>query len=273
MTEPLGRRCVLVLLAALSFAVFAGLLGWGPIPLGAASHRYAGAPTASPWGDPLNVLSNLPIVLAGLWGWVATRRSAWPPEVRGPWAAFHACVVAAAIVAALYHAAPGHFGYVLAQITLTAAFLMLSVGALAERVSSRFGSTQGLRLAGVLLGVAIVLVVFDAALGRAIDLRPFVVLQVLPVLLLPAGALGLAGRCTRASDWIVMLAIYAAAQLAHAADVPIHERTGWIGGHTLMHLGLAGITAWMAYCATRSPAGCDASTAASSASVSVTTAS
>ena len=55
---------------------------------------------------------------------------------------------------------------------------------LAERVSSRFGSTQGLRLAGVLLGVAIVLVVFDAALGRAIDLRPFILygdrIRVLP---------------------------------------------------------------------------------------------
>lgn len=262
-----------MLLAALSLALAAGVLAWGAIPLEAAAHRYAGAVNAGPLGDAANVLSNLSILLAGLWGWRATRRSPWPPEVRGPWTAFHGCVVVAALAAALYHAAPGHVGYLAAQITLTAAFLMLTFGALAERVSVRFGSTPGLRLAGALLVGTAGLVAVDLAVGSPVDLRPFVVLQVVPVLLLPAGALGLPGRCTRASDWMVMLAIYVAAQVLHVADAPVHERTGWIGGHTLMHLGLAGVAAWMAYCATRSRARLDRSTAASRSSVSATTAS
>lgn len=273
MTEQLGRRCVLVLLAALSFAMVVGLLAWGPIRLDASVHRYADRQSRAGLPHAVTVLANLPIVLTGLWGWIATRRSRWSREVRLPWQAFHAFVVAGGLVAAVYHAMPGDLGYVWAQLTLSAAFVMLTFGALAERVSPRFGSPQGLRLAAVLVCICLALVLLDVATGQPIDLRPFVVLQVLPVLLIPAGAVSLPGAFTRPVDWLAMLTLYAASKILDIVDAGVLHRTGWISGHALMHLCLAGVVGWLAYRAAREPANESAEADSSSRSVSMTTAS
>ena len=86
-----------------------------------------------------------------------------------------------------------------------------------------------------------------APTGGAVDLRPFLLLQLIPVLLIPAGALSLPGTHTRASDWLFMLVVYAAARGFDLADASIHAATGWLGGHALMHLALAGVAARLAY--------------------------
>jgi hypothetical protein len=253
-TEQLGRRCALVLLAALSFAMVVGLLAWGPIRLDGLSSRFADPHRLAGLPNGAVVLTNLPIVLAGLWGWVATRRSSWPREVRLPWQAFHGCVIVGGLTSALHHLMPSEPGFVAAQFVVSAAFVMLTFGVLAERVSPRFGSPGGLRLAGMLVGIALALVTLDAAAGSAIDLRPFVALQFLPVLLIPSGAVSLPGPLTRSADWLAMLSLYAAGKILDAADAQVLLRTGWIGGHSLMHLCLAGVVAWLAYRAACAPA-------------------
>lgn len=273
MTGQLVRRCVLVLLAALSFALAVGLLAWGPIRLEASVHQYADPHVRVGFPHAANVLANLPIALAGAWGWIATRRSRWPREVRLPWQAFHACVVAGGLTAALYHLRPGDGGYVAAQLALSAAFVMLTFGALAERVTSRLGSPWGMKLAAILVCGALALVAGDAVTRSPIDLRPLIVLQVLPVLLVPAGAVTLPGPCTRSTDWLAMLSIYAGGRLLDFVDLAVLRWTGWIGGHTLMHLCLAGAVGWLAYRAARAPALEAAEVDSSSRSVSLTTAS
>lgn len=86
-----------------------------------------------------------------------------------------------------------------------------------------------------------------------IDLRPYLLMQLLPVLLLPAGALGLAGTHSRSGDWLLMLAIHVAAKGFDFADAEIYTATGWIGGHALMHLSLAGVAGVLAYRAANAP--------------------
>jgi len=247
MTEQLGRRCALVILAALTLATCVGLLAWGPVLLDAGMHDYAGQRRWLGLPNAVNVLCNLPLVLAGLWGWRATRTSAWPATVRLPWQGFFISVTGGSLVAAVYHAAPGNTGYVLAQVAMSAAFVMLTFGMLAERVQAGFGSRAGLQGAAVLLALATAVVVLGAGLRGSVDLRPFLLLQILPVLLIPTGALGLPGSYTRAGDWLVMLIAYGAAKCFDLFDAQIHAFTGWIGGHALMHLALAGVAGQLAY--------------------------
>jgi hypothetical protein len=247
MTEQLGRRCALVILAALTLATGVGLLAWGPVLLDASAHVYAGERRWLGLPNAVNVLCNLPLVLAGLWGWHATRTSPWPPSVRLPWQGYFISVAGGALVAAVYHAAPGDAGYVLGQVAMSAAFVMLTFGMLAERVQARFGSRAGLQVAALLLALATAVVVLGAGLDGSVDLRPFLFLQILPVLLIPAGALGLPGAYTRAGDWLVMLIVYAAAKFFDVFDAQVHALTGWIGGHALMHLALAGVAGQLAY--------------------------
>lgn len=249
MSEPLGRRCALALLTAMGTATVSGLIAWGPVLIEPAAHAYADTRSWGGLNNAANVLASLPLLAAALWGGLSTRASRWSDELRRPWTAFHACAGAAAVVAALYHASPGDAGFVLAHALSAAGFVFLSLGVLAERVHARFGSTAAMFAAGllVLLGCALLLV--NAATGRGIDMRPLVLLQVLPVLLIPAGALWLPGKHTRSSDWLIMLAAYAASKAFDAADAEVLAVTGWVSGHTLMHLCLAAVAGWLAYCA------------------------
>lgn len=247
MTDALGRRCALVLLAALTLATLVGLLAWGPVPLDAGVHHYAdqrrwfGLPNAG------NVLANLPLLLVGLWGWRATQASGWPAPLRRAWAGFHACVVGGSAIAAIYHVAPTTAGYVLAQMAMSAAFVLLTLGMLAERVDARFGAHPGATTAALVGLATLAALASGAAADGTVDLRPFLLLQLIPALLIPAGALSLPGTHTRPSDWLTMLVAYAAAQGFDVADAAIHATTSWLGGHALMHLALAGVAAQLAY--------------------------
>jgi hypothetical protein len=252
-TEQLGRRCALVMLAALMLAAAVGLLAWGPITVGA-EHDYAdrriwlGVPNA------FDVLACLPLFAAGLWGWHATRRSTWPHELRRPLGLFHLCAVASAALAAIHHAGGGATGYLLSQVAMSAACVMLSAGLLAERVDARFGTPRGMKAATVSIIVMVMLVLLGIAVTDTVDLRPLLFVQSLPVLLAAAGAPSLPGRHTRSRDWLLLLATYAVSRLFELGDAAVFRATGWVGGHALMHLGLAGVAGWLAYCGARAPA-------------------
>jgi putative effector of murein hydrolase LrgA (UPF0299 family) len=253
-TEQLGRRCALVMLAALMLAAAVGLLAWGPVTLGAAEHQYADRRIWLGLPNAFNMLVNLPLLAAGLWGWRATPRSTWPQELRRPLQVFHLCVMGSATLAAIYHAGPGNTGYLLSQVAMSAACVMLSVGMLAERVDARFGSARGMTAAAVSIIAIAALISFGVVSTGTVDLRPLLLVQLLPVLLVPAGAPSLPGRHTRRSDWMLLLAAYAASRLFDLGDTMIFRATGWLGGHALTHLSLAGVAGWMAYCAARAPA-------------------
>lgn len=251
MTEQLGRRCALVLFAAMALALLTGLLAWGPVPLEAAAHVYADRRAWLGLPNAANVLASLPLVLAALWGLNATRACPWASEVRHAWLGFHACALAAGLFAALYHWHPAAGAYLWANGFASGAFAMLTAGMLAERADPRFGRPAALAT----VAAAVIVASAWVAWTGIDDLRPFLFIDLLPVLLIPAGALSLPGVYTRSTDWTAMLALYAGAKLADIADAEMLRATGWLSGHALMHLGLAGVTAWLAYRAASASAG------------------
>lgn len=251
MTEQLGRRCAVVILAAMTLALLVGLIAWGPVPLAAHEHRYADQRSWLGVPNIAHLIANLPLLAAGLWGWLRTRTGDWPDELRAPWQLFHLCVLGGALVSVAYHAAPGDTGYLLSQVAMSAAFVLLTIGVLAERVNPWFGTRAGITCAMVLT----LLLSTTSLTGGTIDLRPFLLLQLLPVLLIPTGVLGLPGRHTRSADWMIMLATYVVARGFGMADALVYERTGWISGHSLMHVGLGCVAGWLAYCAASAPSG------------------
>lgn len=238
-------RCVLGLLVAMTAALAAGLLAWGPISPG--PHLYADMRRLAGVAGAANALSALPLVLVGFSGMAALRRSRWPAEMVRPWLMFFVAAGSASLLAALYHLTPGDSGYVLSHLLMAVAFTLLLSGFLAERVHPQFGSRSACAIA-LLLPVLAGLwsLVADASSGKP-DLRGLLLLQLLPVLLVPAGAISLPGRATSAGDWLLMLVLYAFAKLLEAADATVYAATGWISGHSLMHLALAGVALWLAY--------------------------
>lgn len=244
---PMGRRCALALLIALAAGLAAGLLTWGPVRLADADHHYADQRSWGAMPSALNVLACLPLLLTACWGAVATRRSRWGEEVRRPWTGFHLFAALAAVAAAGYHVSPGDAGYLAAHGLASGGFMMLMFGVLAERVHPAFGSWRGLAGAGLLVALALGLVLAGRVPGEGADLRPLLLLQVLPLLLIPAGAAWLPGAYTQPRDWLVLLVTYALAKLLDLADARLLAITGWLSGHAAMHLALAGVAFWLAY--------------------------
>ena len=250
MSGQLGKRGALMMLAAMSLAVGVGLLAWGPIPVDAASHRYADDRAWLGIPNALNVVVNLPLFWLGVWGWCATRSNGWPRPLRVPWQGFHLLAMTVALTSALYHAAPSDTLFVVSHVGQASAFAMLTLGMLAELVDARFGSSAACVSAAAAVALAGAGIVYAGRLDGAIDMRPLVLVELVPVLLIPAGALSLRGQHTTASNWLVVLMLYASAKLFDLGDAAILRLTaGLISGHSLMHLNLAIVVGWMAYCA------------------------
>jgi hypothetical protein len=242
-----GRRGALVLLAMLLLLLALGLLIWGPMPIDAHRHAYADTRSWLRVPNTANVLVNLPLFWLAVWGWCATRTSAWPRALRMPWQGFHLWVMAAALAAAMYHAAPSDALLVASRTCQACAFMLLALGLLAERVDARFGS--GAVCVSTAVGVALTgLAIAHAGQQHgSVDLRPLVFLESIPMLLIPTAVLRVPSAQTRSSDWLIALALYAVSKLLALADAPIFNATGWVSGHTLMHLGCASVVGWMAY--------------------------
>ena len=243
-TDALNRRCALFALLAMAFAIAMGLLAWGPILVQPAAHHYADMRSLFGLAHGVNAAFCLPMLAAGVWGWRALRRSAWPAALQTPWRWCFASIAVTAGAAVAYHLAPGERTYLLAQAAVAASFSLLLCSFLAERVHAGFGSH---RASAAALGVA-ALAATLSSLAASTDLRPLLLLQLLPVLLIPAGALSLPGQHTRQSDWLLVLGLYALARVSDLSDDSVLLATGGaLGGHALMHLCMAGVAAWLAY--------------------------
>lgn len=253
MSPRMSQGCTLVLLLAMIIALAVGLAAWGPISLQPEDHLYADPRSWAGIPNALNVLSCLPLVAAGLWGLATIRRSDWPASLRLPKLGFFVLVALHATAAGVYHLRPGDASHAAAHVFAAGAFVMLLLGFLAERVDARYGSPPSLAIGAALAALAGAWWLGGEWSTGHGDMRPLILLETVPVLLIPAGALRLKGRFTSPGDWLAMLYLYVAARSAGLADAAVFHTTGWLSGHTLMHLLLAALAARLAYRAGTAP--------------------
>lgn len=253
MSPRISENCALVLLLAMSLALGVGLLAWGPITLTPADHQFADQQMWAGIPNARNALSCLPLLAVGLWGLLATLRSHWPASMRAPWFGFFALAALHAGTSSLYHLAPNDVGYALSHWFVAGAFTLLLLGFLAERIHPLYGSRSAIAAGVGIATLAALWWTMGQGTTGAGDLRAMLLLEYLPLLLIPAGALNVPGQFTPRGDWLWMLGGYALARAAGLADAALFDAMGWISGHALMHLLLAWVTACLAYRASASP--------------------
>ena len=247
MNEQLLKRFALAMLGAMTVALAMGLQAWGPMQLSPAMHRFADERSWLGLPHAFNTLASLPLLVMGAWGWRATGASRWPAPLRAAWRGFHAFMVPSALLSAAYHLTPNNTLFTLARTGTVCAVALLTCALLGERVAPRFVSPAVRTGACVAVGaVGIALWLGERVVG-SIDVRPLMLLEVVPLLLIPAGVVHLPGAQTRPLDWMMLLSSYAASKLFELGDAAIFNATGWISGHSLMHLALAFATGWMAH--------------------------
>jgi hypothetical protein len=246
-----GRRAwILVALAAL---LGAALWIHGPIPQWASYHHFADRRAWLAIPNAADVLSNLPFALIGTW-WLWTMRKLPRTPATPAWRAFAVALIATAAGSGFYHWAPDNASLAFDRLPIAWACTALTCAFLTERVDERWSRGGVLAAALALASVSVALWWWSEAAGRS-DLRAYLFVQFLPMLLVPAALLlRLPRRFAAAAPdraWWGVLLGYALAKGLEVADHAVFEHLQGLSGHTLKHLAAAGAALWLLHGAWR----------------------
>ena len=212
------------------------------IPQDPGYHRFADQNTWSGIPNFWNVATNLPFLIVGCIGFARRHR----PEVaalRENYVVFCVGVALVGVGSASYHWAPSNSALVWDRLPITVAFMALLAAVIRDRVSEQLG--RALLWPLIIAGVASIGWWYWSELAGRGDLRPYAVVQFLPMLLIPLMLLMFRGRGLRDSRLWASLAAYLLAKVAEYFDAAIYSATGLLGGHAVKHL-LGALAVWWA---------------------------
>lgn len=232
-----SSRVPWLLAVAMLLALALGL--HGPIAQWASYHDFADTRAWLGMPNAQNVLSNLPFALIGAWALAWLARPGAMVANRLAWCAFSAALVCTALGSALYHWAPGNGALVFDRLPIAWACAALLCAFLAERVDPRCASWPALSSALFVASASVAWWWLGERQGHG-DLRPYLYVQFLPMLLVPA-AIGLKlpalnPQALGSAAWWAVLGLYAAAKAVELADHSIFDALGFTSGHTLKHV-------------------------------------
>jgi hypothetical protein len=142
-----------------------------------------------------------------------------------------------ALGSAYYHLAPQNQTLVWDRLAMSIAFMALFGMVWGEFINGRVGRVLWPLL--TLAGIGAVLYWYITEIGGRGDLRYYVLVQFLPMLIIPVILLCFRSLFTHVSAYWWLLATYSAAKLFEHFDVGIYQVTGIISGHTLKHIAAA----------------------------------
>ncbi len=239
MTNRLLLQC---LVAAVSMVAIGGAFLLDPIPQDPAYHAFADDARLLGVPNFWNVATNLPFLFAGLAGLARAQRLS-DAMLGLHYRVFCIGVALVAFGSACYHFDPSTPALVWDRLPMTVAFMALFAAVLMDRVSMPLG--RSLLWPLVALGIASIAWWVHTELAGRGDLRPYALVQFLPMLLMPLMLLlSRGGSLGTASLW-ASLGAYGAAKLAEHFDAAILDATGIFSGHSLKHL-FAALGAWWA---------------------------
>lgn len=238
-----GAVWLLALLAGPALLAQAGLSlnAHGHAHLHAHGHPFVDARAWIGLPNAMDVLSNLPLLIAGLWGFVAMRlRSAAAACANITHLAllvFFWGLVLTSVGSSVYHWAPDAQGLVLDRLGMCVAF----AGALALALAERVGASAARNTLWAVLVMGSLSAVLPLSHGHVL---PWVVVQFGGMGLMAWAALRKPLPGSLGVSLSALIALYALAKLFEMGDAAIFQATGeLVSGHSLKHL-FAALAAW-----------------------------
>lgn len=231
-TRPSAWPLLVVLLAAI-----AGLLIHGPIAQPATYHQFADARVLFGMPNMMDVLTNLPFLLIGLAGLWALRRQ--QTAAAPAWRVLFVAVALTGFTSGYYHWAPDDAGLVFDRATIALACGFMMCAFMAERFDARWAGRPALWAIAFLSLLSVAYWYATGLLGVG-DLRPYLIVQLLPLALIPLG-LWLTRRTALqnalpAAAWLTPLVLYVLAKACEIADHTLFDVLGIVSGHSIKHL-------------------------------------
>lgn len=184
-----------------------------------------------------NVVSNLLFLVSGGVGLRAvwqSRTAVCVPELCVAYRVFFSGVILVAAGSAYYHLAPNNATLVWDRLPMTVAFMALFAIVIGEHIAPPLGGRL-LPLLLVLGAGAVGYWAYSEHLGRG-DLRPYLLVQFLPMLIIPLILLLFPGP--RGTPWVYwqLLACYLVAKACEHFDSAIFQLGLGLSGHSLKHM-------------------------------------
>ncbi|HYE33862.1 ceramidase domain-containing protein [Methylocaldum sp.] len=239
-TEHRITRKLALLLGITALAVI-GMFMIPAVPQDLAYHEFA---DRSRWfGVPnfWNVATNLSFLLIGL---AALRElgHGMLPELRASYFSFFIGIALIALGSAYYHLTPNNATLVWDRLPMTVAFMAFVSIIVGEHLSRQAG--RKLLWPLIFLGIASIVYWHLTEQSGHGDLRPYGLVQFLPMLLIPLILLLFPPSFTGTGYVWALLGFYGVAKLAELLDEPIFRVMYPISGHALKHV----LAALGAYC-------------------------
>ncbi|MBI5260346.1 MAG: hypothetical protein HY852_00840 [Bradyrhizobium sp.] len=199
-----------------------------------------------------DVLSNAGFALVAVWGWLTLRPRRASDQLRAGWPGYRLFLIGLFLTAfgsAFYHLAPDNVRLIWDRLPIALACAGLLVGVR--------GDTQpGLKteIEAIVLGFfAVASVAWWAYTDRsgADDLRPYLLLQGLPLVLIPLWQAIYRAPGTDRIAFAGAMVLYVLAKVAEVLDHEIANALGFVSGHTLKHLIATAATAAVVWGLTR----------------------
>ena len=232
------------LLAMLTIILAAAVFLLKPIPQDLAYHSFADHRTFFGIPNFLNVVSNLPFVLIGLYGLGRLAKTAVPASIGAIYAVIFLGITLTGIGSAYYHLSPDNNTLLFDRLPLTLVFMGLLSAIVSQFISDRLAIRILIPL--LLVGIGSVLWWHYTESKGAGDLRLYGFVQFYPMVFIPLVIFlfpsSAAVRCLHLLKWIVIW--YVIAKLFEYFDKQIFSMGHIISGHSLKHLAAA-ITTWL----------------------------
>ncbi len=209
----------------------------GPVPQEPMYHDFADSRMLLGVPNGANVLSNLFLVLPGIWGAAYAVRFVQkkaPCALPVQYLLFFAGVVLSGIGSSWYHLDPSNASLIWDRMPMSIAFMAFFSSVISETIDQKTGG----RILAPLVALGLFSVAYWAwteSAGRG-DLRPYALVQFLPVILVPLIlVLYKPPRIYGASLWLLLF-LYVGAKLFELFDRQFFVLTGTVSGHTMKHV-------------------------------------
>ena len=227
----------LLAILMLTLAAILALAIHGPMPQAPEYHSFADQRAF--WGIPnfSNTLSNLGFLLVGAAGLWALRRGVPTGGLALLRPASLVFFVGTALLfptSGTYHLWPSNATLVWDRLAMAIAFMAFFAIVIGEYIDSRLGARLLFPL--VLIGIVSVAYWRLSDTGDGGDLRPYLLVQFLPMLLIPLIAVSYPPFLRPTWYLWVLLASYGLAKVFELLDEPILRLSQGLSGHTLKHI-------------------------------------
>lgn len=226
------NRLLAILPFLLTLGACGALLLHGPVAQLPHYHEFADQSLLLGLPHAADVLSNIGFALVGLWGWRRLRPLADSPALALGWYGYRlflAGLMLTAIGSSFYHLAPDDWRLVWDRLPIALACAGLLAAVRAETGRSGNAKSDAAWLASFAVGSVAWWYVTD-------DLRPYLLLQFLPIALIPLWQMTCGSPRRDRIAFGMALLLYVIAKAAELYDHQLFAALDVVSGHTLKHL-------------------------------------